>query len=170
MVVTGKCFVGPESPIVHHSFPRFMLRFISTGLLGSLIRQVSKKSKRRDPRMSFKQLTDETFIEAWECYHGLIIDFPTTGMKDWEFTQGFYCGLSQEAKEHIDTLAGGTFFMLNAEEAWALFEKLSASARESEEYGLKENSRTVEIDPPTRKFQGMALTQPAASESHQAEH
>jgi hypothetical protein len=117
MVVTGKCFVGPESPIVHHSFPRFMLRFISTGLLGSLIRQVSKKSKRRDPRMSFKQLTDETFIEAWECYHGLIIDFPTTGMKDWEFTQGFYCGLSQEAKEHIDTLAGGTFFMLNAEEA-----------------------------------------------------
>jgi hypothetical protein len=30
--------------------------------------------------------------------------------------------LSQEAKEHIDTLAGGTFFMLNTEEARALFE------------------------------------------------
>jgi hypothetical protein len=43
-------------------------------------------------------------------------DLPTTGMEDWEFTQGFYYGLSQEAKEHIDTLAGGTFFMLNAEE------------------------------------------------------
>jgi hypothetical protein len=38
-------------------------------------------------------------------------------MKDWEFTQGFYCGLSQEAKEHIVTLAGGTFFILNSEEA-----------------------------------------------------
>jgi hypothetical protein len=74
--------------------------------------------------------------------------------------------LSQEAKEHIDTLAGGTFFMLNAEEARALFKKLSASERESEEHGLKENSRTVKIDPLTRTFQGMALTQPVASEMH----
>jgi hypothetical protein len=79
-----------------------MLRFILTGLLGFLIQQVSKKGNRRDPMMSFKQLADETFAEAWE---------------DWEFTQGFYCGLSQEAKEHIDALAGGTFFMLNVEEA-----------------------------------------------------
>jgi hypothetical protein len=105
VVVTGKCFVGPESPTVHHPFLRFMLRFISTGLLGFLIRQVSKKSNRRDPRMSFKQLVDETFAEAWERYHDLMIDLPTAGMENWEFTQGFYCGLSQEAKEHIDALA-----------------------------------------------------------------
>jgi hypothetical protein len=79
-------------------------------------------------------------------------DLPTTDMEDWEFTQGFYCGLTQEAKEHIDSLAGGTFFMFNAEEAQALFEKLSASERESEEHGLKENSRTIKIDPLTSKF------------------
>jgi hypothetical protein len=85
-------------------------------------------------------------------------DLPTTGMEDLEFTQGFYYGLSQEAKEHIDALAGGTFFMLNAEEAQALFKKLSASKRESLEHDLKENSHTVEIYPLTRKFQGMALT------------
>jgi hypothetical protein len=77
--------------------------------------------------------------------------------------------LSQEAKEHIDALATGTFFMLNAKEARALFKKLSASERESEEHGLKENPYTIEIDPLTRKFQGMALTQPAASETHQME-
>jgi hypothetical protein len=29
--------------------------------------------------------------------------------------------LSQEVKEHIDALAGGTFFMLNTEKARALF-------------------------------------------------
>jgi hypothetical protein len=75
--------------------------------------------------------------------------------------------LSQEAKEHIDALIGGTFFMLNTEKARALFKKLSASKRESEVYGSKENSHTVEIDPLTRKFQGMDLTQPAASETHQ---
>jgi hypothetical protein len=95
---------------------------------------------------------DETFIEAWERYHGFMTDLPTAGMKDWEFTQGFYCVLSQEAKEHIDALVGGTFFMLNIKEAWALFEKLSASERESEVHDLKENFHTIEIDPLTRKF------------------
>jgi hypothetical protein len=95
---------------------------------------------------------DETLVEASERYHGLMIDLPTAGMEDWEFTQGFYCGLSQEAKEHIDTLARGTFFILNAEEVRALFENLCASKWESEEHGLKENSHTIKIDPLTRKF------------------
>jgi hypothetical protein len=81
------------------------------------MRQVSKKSNQRDPRMNFNQLADETFAEAWERYHSLMIDLPTAGLEDWEFTQGFYCGLSQESKEHIDTLAGGTFFMLNTDKA-----------------------------------------------------
>jgi hypothetical protein len=82
VVVTGKCFVRPESPIVHHSLPRFTSRFISTGLLGSLIRQVSKKSNQRDLRMRFNQLMDETFAEALERYHDLMADLPTAGMED----------------------------------------------------------------------------------------
>jgi hypothetical protein len=86
--------------------------------------------------MSFKQLADETFAEEWERYHGFMIDLPTVGMEDCEFTQGFYCGLSQEAKEHIDVHAGGTFFILNAKEARAFFKKLSTSKRESGEYDL----------------------------------
>jgi hypothetical protein len=116
VVVTGKYFVRPESPTIHHSFPRFTLRFISTGLPGFLIRQVSKKSNRGDPRMSFKQHVDETFSKAWERYHCSMTDLPAASMEDWEFTQGFYYGWSQEAKEHIDALSGGTFFMLNDEE------------------------------------------------------
>jgi hypothetical protein len=169
VVVTGKCFVGPESPTVHHSFSRFMSRFISIGLLGFLLRQVSKKSNRMDRRMNFKQLADEALTEAWERYHGFLIDLSITGMEDWEFNQGFYFGLSQEAKEHVDAPARGTFFMLNTEKARAILEKLSASERGSEEYGLNVDSRTAEIDPLTRKFQGMALTQPVVSETHQVE-
>jgi hypothetical protein len=122
-----------------------------------------------DLRMSFKQLVDETLTEAWEHYHGFMIDLPTINMEDSEFTHEFYCGLSQEVKEHIDALDGGTFFMLNAEKARDLFEKLFTSERESEEYDLKEDSHTVEIDPLIRKFQGTTLTQPATSETHQAE-
>jgi hypothetical protein len=83
VVVTGKCFIGPESTTVHHSFLRFTSRFIVTGFL---IRQVSKKSNRGDSRMSFKQLTDKTFTEAWEHYHDFMTGLPTVGMEDWEFT------------------------------------------------------------------------------------
>jgi hypothetical protein len=59
-----------------------MSRFISTGLLGFLIRQVNKKSNQMNPRMSFKQLMDETLAEALECYHGFMTDLPTAGMED----------------------------------------------------------------------------------------
>jgi hypothetical protein len=79
--------------------------------------------------MNFNQLADKTFAEAWERYHGLLTDLPTAGMEHWEFTLAFYCRLSQEAKEHSDTFAGGTFFMLNAEEERALFKKLSTSEK-----------------------------------------
>jgi hypothetical protein len=116
-----------------------------------------------DPRMSFKQLADETLTEPWERYHDFMTDLPTAGMEDWEFNRGFYYGLSQEAKEHIDALTGGTFFMLNDEKVRALLEKLSTSKRESEEYGLKEDSHTAQIDPLMRKFQGMFLTKPTVS-------
>jgi hypothetical protein len=60
--------------------------------------------------------------------------------------------LSQEAKEHIDALVGGTFFMLNIKKVRALLEKLSASERKSEEYGLMEDFCTAEIDPSRENF------------------
>jgi hypothetical protein len=55
--------------------------------------------------MSFKQLAGESIAEARECYHLFLADLPVVGMEDWDFTQGFYYGLSQEAKEHIGNLA-----------------------------------------------------------------
>jgi hypothetical protein len=96
-------------------------------------------------------------------------DLLVARMEDWDFTQGFYYGLSQEAKEHIDNLAGGTFFLLRTQEAQALFEKITAIVRESEEYDAKENSRATMIDPLTQKFQGLALNQTSVSEKHRAE-
>jgi hypothetical protein len=74
--------------------------------------------------------------------------------------------LSQEAKEHIDNLAGGTIFLLKTQEARALFEKIAANERESEEYDTKENSRATRTDPFTQKFRGLALNQTLASDEH----
>jgi hypothetical protein len=116
--------------------------------------------------MSFKQLVGESIAEAWERYHLFVGDLPVAGMEDWDFTQGFYYGLSQEAKEHIDNLAGVSFFLLKTQEARALLKKITTSERESEEYDTKENSRATKIDPLTRKFWGLALNQTSASEEH----
>jgi hypothetical protein len=99
--------------------------------------------------MSFKQLVGESLAKVWERYNLFVADLPVARMEDWDFTQGFYYGLSQEAKEHIDNLARGTFFLLMTQEARALFEKITANERESEEYDAKENSHATKIDPLT---------------------
>jgi hypothetical protein len=67
--------------------------------------------------MNFKQHAGESITEAWECYHLFMADLPVARMEDWDFSQGFYYGLSQEAKEHIDNLVGGTFFLRKTQEA-----------------------------------------------------
>jgi hypothetical protein len=38
-----------------------------------------------DSGMRFKQVADETLIEAWEHYLGFMTDLPTISMEDWEF-------------------------------------------------------------------------------------
>jgi uncharacterized protein YhaN len=149
VVFTVKILFGPKAPTIHHSFGRFISRFFSTELLGALIPQVHEKSNCRNLRMSFKQLADESIAEACERYHLFVADLPVVRMDDWYFTQGFYYELSQEAKEHIDNLAGGTFFLLKTQEAKALFKKITVSGRESEEFDAKENSRATKINPLT---------------------
>jgi hypothetical protein len=119
--------------------------------------------------MSFKQLAGESIAEAWEHYHRLVADLLVAGMEDWDFTQRFYYGLSQEAMEHIDNLARGTFFLLKTQGAQALFEKVTASKRESEEYDANVNSCATKIDPLTQKFRCLALNQTSASMEHRAE-
>jgi hypothetical protein len=119
--------------------------------------------------MSFKHLAGESIAEAWERYHLFVADLPVAEMEDWDFMQWFFYGLYQEAKEHIDNLTRGTFFLLKTQEARALFEKITTSERESEEYDAKENSCATKIDPFTQKFWGLALIQTSASEEHRAE-
>jgi hypothetical protein len=157
VVSIGKILFGPEPPTIHHSFQRFTLRFSSIELLGALICQVREKSYRKNLRMSFKQLAGESIAEAWECYHLFVVDLLVARMEDWDFNQGFYYGLSQEAKEHIGNLDGGTFFLLKTQGARALFEKITASEMESEKYDAKENSHATKIEPLTQKFRGLPL-------------
>jgi hypothetical protein len=60
--------------------------------------------------------------------------------------------LSQESKEHIDNLAGGTFFLLKTQEAQALFEKITASEMDTEEYDAKGIPVPLRLIPSHRSF------------------
>jgi hypothetical protein len=48
-------------------------------------------------------------------------------MEEWFIIQSFYHGLIHSTTEHIDATAGGSFFALSIEEAWALIEKMTSS-------------------------------------------
>jgi hypothetical protein len=51
---------------------------------------------------------------------------------------------------NTDNLAGGTFILLlKTQEAQALFEKITTSERQSEEYEAKVKSHATKIDPLT---------------------
>jgi hypothetical protein len=48
-------------------------------------------------------------------------------MEEWFIIQSYYHGLIHLAREHIDIVAGGSFFSLSIEEARALIEKMTSN-------------------------------------------
>jgi hypothetical protein len=122
-----------------------------------------------DPRMSFKQLADETLAKAWEHYHGFMIDLPTAAWKIGNSTRDSTVGCHKKLRSTLMPLLEEPSSCSTPKKRELFSRSFPLAKRESEEYGLKENSCTIEIDPLIRKFQGMPLIQPAASETHQAE-
>jgi hypothetical protein len=76
---------------------------------------------------TFQQLMDETIGEAWEHLQDYISACPHRGMEEWFITQSFYHGLIHIAREHIDAIAGGSFFTLSIGEAHKLIEKMASN-------------------------------------------
>jgi hypothetical protein len=48
-------------------------------------------------------------------------------MEEWLIIQSFYHGLIRSAQEHIDDVAGGSFFTLSIEEARKLVAKMASN-------------------------------------------
>jgi hypothetical protein len=48
-------------------------------------------------------------------------------MEEWFIIQSFYHGMIHSVREHIDVVAGGSFFALSIEEAYALIENMASS-------------------------------------------
>jgi hypothetical protein len=76
---------------------------------------------------------DETITKAWECLQDYITACPHHGMEEWFIIQSFYHGFIRSAREHIDAVAGGSFFALSIEEAHKLVEKMASNQSWNEE-------------------------------------
>ncbi len=91
---------------------------------------------------TFQQLTDEIIAEAWDRLQDYISACPHHGMEEWFIIQGFYHGLIRSAREHIDAVAGGSFFALSIEQARKLVEKMASNQSWNEE---RTQTRTREV-------------------------
>jgi hypothetical protein len=88
---------------------------------------LGKTNALRNKISTFQQLTDETIVEAWKHLQDYISAWPHHSMEEWFIIQSFYHRLIRTACEHIDAVAGGSFFALNIEEAHKLIEKTASN-------------------------------------------
>jgi hypothetical protein len=102
----------------------FLAKFFPLGKTSALWNKIS----------GFQQLTDETVAKAWECLQDYIFACPHHGMEERFIIQSFYHGLIRSAREHIDVIAGGSFFTLGIEEARKLVEKMASNQSWDEEH------------------------------------
>jgi hypothetical protein len=70
---------------------------------------------------------DETIAEAWERLQDYIYACPHHKMEELFIIQSFYHGSICSAREHIDAIAGGSFFVLSIEEVQTLIKKMASS-------------------------------------------
>ena len=86
--------------------------------------QRSKTSALRVRISSFRQKAKETIPEAWEHLQEYIWECPHHGIKEWLLIQGFYHGLTPDARSHLDAAARGSFTSLNVAQAKKLIENI----------------------------------------------
>jgi len=91
--------------------------------------QRSKTSALRVRISSFRQKAKETIPEAWEHLQEYIWECPHHEIKEWLLIQGFYHGLTLDARSHLDAAARGSFTSLNVAQATKLIENIVNKSR-----------------------------------------
>jgi hypothetical protein len=92
---------------------------------------------------------------------------PHHEMQEWFTIQGYYHGLICSAREHIDVVAGGSFFSLSIKEAQTLIDKMASGQSWNDErtqtctrkvHQLEEvDMLTAKIDLPKKKIEDPGL-------------
>jgi len=96
---------------------------------------IGKRSALREKITNFQQQKTETISEAWERLQGYIQNCSHHGMEEWLLMQGFYHGLNEKTREHLDATAKGLFLSLTLGKAKELMEKISDNQSWSQDKG-----------------------------------
>ena len=73
----------------------------------------------------YKQLPQETFVDAWERFKDLIARCPTHGQPDYVLQQIFFMGVDAPTRARINLHTSCAFLDMDPREAWALMDKLT---------------------------------------------
>ena len=88
---------------------------------------VGKTNALRNRITGIQQLSDESIPEVWERLQEYIQTCPHHGIEEWLIIQNFFHGLNQQAQDHVDAAAGGSFFSLEVVGAKALIDKIASN-------------------------------------------
>jgi hypothetical protein len=88
---------------------------------------VGKTNALRNRISGIQQLPNETIPEALECLQEYIQACPHHDMEEWLIIQNFFHGLNQQAKDHVDAAAGGSFLSLDVARAKTLIDKIASN-------------------------------------------
>ena len=88
---------------------------------------MGKNNALRNRITGIQQLPDETIPEVWECLQEYIQACPHHGIEEWLIIQNFFHGLNQQAQDHVDAAAGGSFLSLDVAGAKALIDKVASN-------------------------------------------
>jgi hypothetical protein len=88
---------------------------------------VGKTNALQNRITGFQQLPDEIIPEVWEPLQEYIQAFPYHGIEEWLIIQNFFHGLNQQAQDHVDAAAGGSFLSLDVARAKTLIDKIASN-------------------------------------------
>ncbi|CAL9005572.1 unnamed protein product [Prunus brigantina] len=89
-----------------------------------------KTNKIRKEILGFTQREGEAFHECWERYKEMISSCPHHNIESWMQMQSFYEGLLDSERMMVDATSGEGLMNKTAEEAFTLFESLSANSQQ----------------------------------------
>ena len=88
---------------------------------------VGKNNALRNRITEIQQLPDESIPEVWEHLQEYIQACLHHGMEEWLIIQNFFHGLNQQAQDHVDAAAGGSFLSLDVARAKTLIDKIASN-------------------------------------------
>ncbi|CAL8168465.1 unnamed protein product [Prunus armeniaca] len=89
-----------------------------------------KSNKIRKEILGFTQKEGEAFHECWERYKEMISSCPHHNIESWMQMQSFYEGLLDSERMMVDATSGEGLMNKTADEAFTLFESLSANSQQ----------------------------------------